>query len=81
MNARIISLPLLQIFDVQTLDLAGVGRSFGFSVPPHIDIGVGFSKKANKERKRESFKKDHHKAKIYRQGMPGKGKGKGKFSR
>jgi len=72
---------LKQIFDVQTLDLAGVGRSFGFSVPPHIDIGVGFSKKANKERKRETFKKDHHKTKIYRQGMPGKGKGKGKFTR
>lgn len=71
---------LKQIFDVQTLDLAGVGRSFGFTVPPHIDIGVGFSKKANKERKRETFKKDH-KAKIYRQGMPGKGKGKGKFTR
>merc|ERR1719500_396801 len=68
---------LKHIFDVQTLDLAGVGRSFGFSVPPHIDIGVGFSKKANKERKRETFKKDHHKTKIYRQGMPGKGKGKG----
>ena len=67
---------LKQIFDVQTLDLASVGRSFGFSVPPHIDIGVGFSKKASKERKRETFKKEHHKAKIYRQGMPGKGKGK-----
>ena len=26
----------------QTLDLAAVGRSFGFAVPPHIDLGVGY---------------------------------------
>merc|ERR1712240_305311 len=36
---------LKQIFNVQTLDLAAVGRSFGFTVPPHIDLGVGYSKK------------------------------------
>ena len=27
---------------LQTLDLAAVGRSFGFAVPPHIDLGVGY---------------------------------------
>merc|ERR1712088_1096352 len=31
---------LKQIYDVHNLDLASVGRSFGFVVPPHIDIGV-----------------------------------------
>ncbi len=68
---------LKHIFDVQTLDLKAVGKSFGFSVPPHIDIGVAPSKKLNKMRKKEDFK--DKKAKIYRQGMP-KGK-KGQFSR
>merc|ERR1712158_349002 len=35
---------LKQIFNVQTLDLTQVGKSFGFTVPPHIDLGVGYSK-------------------------------------
>ena len=36
---------LKQIFDVQSLDLMGVGKSFGFEAPPHIDLGVGVSHK------------------------------------
>lgn len=36
---------LKTIFDVQTLDLIGVGRSFGFAVPPRVDINVGVAKK------------------------------------
>merc|ERR1719494_655987 len=31
---------LKQIYDVQSLCLKAVGQSFGFVVPPHIDIGV-----------------------------------------
>jgi ATP-dependent RNA helicase DDX18/HAS1 len=67
---------LKQIFDVQTLDLTGVGKSFGFTVPPHIDIGVGFSRSMNKTRKKESFGNDR-KTKIYRQGSGGGRGGRG----
>ncbi|XP_047349060.1 probable ATP-dependent RNA helicase pitchoune isoform X1 [Vespa velutina] len=35
---------LKQIFDVQTLDLAKVAKSFGFVVPPAVDLKVGASK-------------------------------------
>merc|ERR1712126_200658 len=43
---------LKQIFNVQTLDLTQVGKSFGFTVPPHIDLGVGYSKRISREGKR-----------------------------
>lgn len=31
------------VFNVHKLDLAKVARSFGFSVPPRIDINIGAS--------------------------------------
>lgn len=31
---------LKQIFDVQTLDLARVAKSFGFVVPPAVDLSI-----------------------------------------
>ncbi|XP_066600587.1 probable ATP-dependent RNA helicase pitchoune isoform X1 [Prorops nasuta] len=37
---------LKQIFDVETLDLAKVAKSFGFTVPPAVDLKVGISKEA-----------------------------------
>jgi hypothetical protein len=49
-------------------DLKAVGQSFGFVVPPHIDIGVAPSKKA---RPRKAMNKQDggrfNKTKIYRQ--------------
>ena len=54
---------------VQTLDLKSVGKSFGFVSPPHIDLGVGVSKKIAREGKKNNDR-DHKKAKIYRQGKP-----------
>merc|ERR1712165_299562 len=54
---------LKQIFNVQTLDLKSVGMSFGFVSPPHIDLGVGVSKKMAREGKKH---KDQKKSKIYR---------------
>lgn len=33
---------LKQIFDVETLDLAQVGKSFGFTVPPAVDLSILF---------------------------------------
>ncbi|XP_008558755.1 probable ATP-dependent RNA helicase pitchoune [Microplitis demolitor] len=42
---------LKQIFDVETLDLFQVGKSFGFATPPAVDLKVGVSK-ASRPRKR-----------------------------
>ena len=47
-------------------DLKAVGQSFGFVVPPHIDIGVAASKKA-RPRKSMNPDKRFNKTKIYRQ--------------
>jgi len=55
------------------LDLKAVGRSFGFVSPPHIDLGVGVSKKIAREGKKmggHGGDKGQKKAKIYRQGKP-----------
>jgi len=60
---------LKQIFNVQTLDLKAVGKSFGFVSPPHIDFGVGVSKKLARDGKKNK-ERDHKKTKIYRQGKP-----------
>ncbi|RSH91153.1 ATP-dependent RNA helicase [Saitozyma podzolica] len=43
------SYSLKKIFDVNKLDLAKVGKAFGFAVPPKVNISVG-SVKAKKER-------------------------------
>jgi len=71
---------LKNIYDVHSLDLGAVGKSFGFMTPPHIDIGIATNRKA-RPRKQE-FGKDGNrmkKTKIFRQ--PNKGhKGK-KFTR
>ena len=72
---------LKHIFDVQTLNLAAVGKSFGFETPPHIDLGVGVSKRFNRGRNNDYFQggrggggsKKDQKSKIYK---PGKFKGK-----
>lgn len=33
---------LKQIFDIETLDLAKVAKSFGFLVPPAVDLSILF---------------------------------------
>jgi len=72
---------LKHIYDVQNLCLKSVGQSFGFVVPPHIDIGVAPSRKA-RPRKQEGGGKGgggkggFKKSKIFRQPNS-----KGKFSR
>jgi len=65
------------IYDVQNLDLKSVGQSFGFVVPPHIDIGVAPSKKVKQKQKIGGDKK-FKKTKIFRQPNS---KGKVNFSR
>ncbi|XP_074101873.1 putative ATP-dependent RNA helicase pitchoune isoform X1 [Cotesia typhae] len=42
---------LKQIFDVETLDVGQVAKSFGFTTPPKVDLKVGVSK-ASRPRKR-----------------------------
>ncbi|EFN68900.1 Probable ATP-dependent RNA helicase pitchoune [Camponotus floridanus] len=42
---------LKQVFDIETLDLAKVAKSFGFTVPPAVDLKIGYSK-ASRPRKR-----------------------------
>jgi ATP-dependent RNA helicase DDX18/HAS1 len=51
------SYSLKRIFDVNALDLAKVGKAFGFSVPPRIDVAIGGGKggagKSGKKRRRD----------------------------
>ena len=47
------SYSLKKIFDVNKLDLAKVGKAFGFAVPPRVNISVGGGK-----RKREDESED-----------------------
>lgn len=34
---------LKQIFDIETLDLSKVAKSFGFLVPPAVDLSILFN--------------------------------------
>merc|ERR1712106_158274 len=67
---------LKHIYDVQNLCLKSVGNSFGFVVPPHIDLGVAPSR--NRPRNKEGARdgKGFKKTKIFRQPNS-----KGKFSK
>lgn len=54
------SYSLKRIFDVHALDVAAVGRAFGFKVPPKVNLGIGGSLKggqangANGKRKHQN---------------------------
>jgi ATP-dependent RNA helicase DDX18/HAS1 len=43
---------LKRIFDVNALDLAKVGKAFGFAVPPRINVNIGGGKGGNAGNKR-----------------------------
>lgn len=48
------SYSLKKIFDVNKLDLAKVGKAFGFAVPPRVNVNIGIGKGTSKsKRKRE----------------------------
>jgi len=61
---------LKEIFDVNTLELQSAARSFGFQVPPFVDLPIGKkpSFKARNEKYSAGYSrgKDHMKQKIYR---------------
>ena len=72
---------LKSIFDIEQLDLKGVGKSFGFTVPPAVELKA-HSSKEGRARKRgggggAAFVHDEQqrakKAKIYSRPKPGKG--------
>lgn len=48
------SYQLKNIFNVNQLELTKVGRSFGFTVPPNVNINVGESRKSDKKRIKRS---------------------------
>ena len=48
---------LKQIFDVETLDLAAVAKSFGFTVPPPVDLSILLNLTDDFSRFRISLKK------------------------
>ncbi|KAJ2441423.1 ATP-dependent RNA helicase [Coemansia sp. RSA 2424] len=48
------SYQLKNIFNVNLLDLQKVGKAFGFTVPPNVNIAIGETRKSD-QRKRKSF--------------------------
>ncbi|KAJ2335254.1 ATP-dependent RNA helicase [Coemansia sp. RSA 2681] len=48
------SYQLKNIFNVNSLDLQKVGKAFGFTVPPNVNIAIGETRKSD-QRKRKSF--------------------------
>ncbi|WVO16961.1 ATP-dependent RNA helicase HAS1 [Cryptococcus depauperatus] len=58
------SYSLKKIFDVNKLDLAKVGKAFGFAVPPKVNISVG-SIKAKKSKEDETDDEDGEPKKAY----------------
>ena len=42
------SYSLKKIYDINSLDLAKVGKAFGFAVPPRVNINMGEGKSVNK---------------------------------
>ncbi|XP_030850315.1 ATP-dependent RNA helicase HAS1 [Strongylocentrotus purpuratus] len=76
---------LKNIYDVNTLDLQKVAKSFGFKVPPSVDLLVYGSKKQQRDAKKkfsyaELNQKMAHKTKIYKH-VTGKTRDRRQFSR
>lgn len=52
------SYSLKSIFDVNKLDLRLVGKSFGFAIPPKVNISIGTSLKAGKKARKAGGEDD-----------------------
>jgi ATP-dependent RNA helicase DDX18/HAS1 len=75
------SYSLKKIFDINALDLAKVGKAFGFSVPPRVNVNVGGGKgdTGGSNRKRQLSEDDEEEAMDEVEGknqVRGKGKGR-----
>lgn len=53
------SYSLKKIFDVNALDLAKVGKAFGFSVPPRVNVNIGGGKSVTSGIRKRSRDEDH----------------------
>lgn len=47
------SYSLKKIFDINALDLAKVGKAFGFAVPPRVNVNIGGGKPTTTGKKRQ----------------------------
>jgi ATP-dependent RNA helicase DDX18/HAS1 len=52
------SYSLKSIFDINKLDLQLVGKSFGFAIPPKVNISIGTSLKAGKKARKAGADSD-----------------------
>lgn len=57
------SYSLKRIFDVHSIDLAAVGRAFGFKVPPKVNIGIGGSLKGRSSSSQQQQQQQHQNGK------------------
>jgi ATP-dependent RNA helicase DDX18/HAS1 len=49
---------LKKIFDVNALDLAKVGKAFGFAVPPRVNVNIGGGKAVAGKKRRRGVNED-----------------------
>jgi ATP-dependent RNA helicase DDX18/HAS1 len=49
---------LKKIFDVNALDLAKVGKAFGFAVPPRVNVNIGGGKAVTGRKRRRGVDED-----------------------
>lgn len=56
------------VYDVNTLDVQQVAKSFGFKVAPFVDLGVSAGKNFAGKKRKSTFQSDKNakKAKIYK---------------
>lgn len=47
-----------KIFDVNALDLAKVGKAFGFAVPPRVNVNIGGGKASTGRKRRREVDED-----------------------
>ncbi|KAG2160058.1 P-loop containing nucleoside triphosphate hydrolase protein [Suillus bovinus] len=52
------SYSLKKIFDINALDLAKVGKAFGFAVPPRVNVNIGGGKPVTSGKKRQRHEVD-----------------------
>jgi ATP-dependent RNA helicase DDX18/HAS1 len=66
------SYSLKKIFDIHKLDLAKVGKSFGFAVPPRVNVNMGGGTGGKRQRDRDEEGEDEEEEVVARR--QGKGR-------
>ncbi|KAF9507867.1 hypothetical protein BS47DRAFT_1373791 [Hydnum rufescens UP504] len=70
------SYSLKKIFDVNKLDLAKVGKAFGFTVPPRVNVSLGEGKNSTSGDKRKRGDDDDNEGDSDAEDVPGRDQGK-----